>query len=339
MYKENLETIDLLRGDVEQGLPPDGQPEPCYGPLTWEEEIFGKTYTLSMSWESITTLQAQQLIANQVGQQRTISNPKVENYVESINNKEWISSMTPIQICHTGELLDGQHRLVAIARAEVPSMKCLVQRGLPEECSPYFDQGRPRSMQVVLTSASIPNSSEMTATVKLIYSLYKGSSTPPRNELGKRIIEDNPSLISIVKEAKALKYDTHITTSILATVYYVCASMYGVEITQEFFRILKNGGETRDNANHPITRLYRRLQKEWNALQRAKDASTLLGGAQGGTWRRQLLAWIYQSFLAFEADKSLKALALNNEVEKFVDDLSQRLRENLIVNYGREEIG
>ena len=52
-----------------------------------------------------------------------------------------------------------------------------------------------------------------------------------------------------------------------------------------------------------------------------------------------MLAWIYQSFLAFEADKSLKALALNNEVEKFVDDLSQRLRENLIVNYGREEIG
>jgi len=316
--------------------------------MEWHEDVLGKLCRVQATWEHIDIFRAKALLTNQVGIQRFISHAKTNTYVEAIHKGEWIRSLATIHIADTGKLLDGQHRLRAIVDAGKDGMRCLVISGLPESAAPYFDQGRPRTLQAVLQGQGIANSKEMAATVKALYQLYDNTTTAPRNELGKRIAEDNPGLQFAVAEAKRMKDDTHMAVPVVAATYFVLRSHYGQEYANQFFEILTLGGISRKEPYHPITRLFTTIQKEWQKLQVSSDTKALLGGPkQSGGWpfsnssppcmRLVLIAWMCQSFetwIGHGDTKRLREMCALEGVPRYIDAFTNNLRKYLRVRKG-----
>ena len=317
--------------------------------MEWYEYVLGKRYRVQAKWEHIDIVRAKALLTNQVGIQRHISHAKANTYVEAIHNSEWIQSLAIIHIADTGKLLDGQHRLRAIADAGRGDIHCLVISGLPESTAAYFDQGRPRSLESVIKGQGIPNSKEMAATVKLLYQLYHNTTTPPRNEIGKRIAEDNHLLELSVAEAKRMKDDTHMAVPVVAATHFVLSCRYGRDCVDEFFEILTLGGSTRKEHHHPITRLFTSVKDEWQKLQVNSDTRALLGGPKqaGGlpgsnnsmpSMRFTLIAWMYQSFEAWIDQGRLRKICAHEEVPRYTDAFTHILRQclNLRTSYQDE---
>lgn len=79
--------------------------------------------------------------------------PKVVNaYRRDMENDRWQATGEAIKLSRTGALLDGQHRLLALAEAEgVRHIQMLVVSGLPDNAQAVMDQGVARSIRDALT--------------------------------------------------------------------------------------------------------------------------------------------------------------------------------------------
>lgn len=78
--------------------------------------------------------------------------PKVVNaYRRDMEAGRWVFTGEPIQISQTGALLNGQHRLAALADAKgVRGIDFVVARGLPDSTQTMMDQGVARNVRDAL---------------------------------------------------------------------------------------------------------------------------------------------------------------------------------------------
>lgn len=82
------------------------------------------------------------------GTNRGISQNRVKTYAEDMKNGNWQYNGEEIKFNESGELIDGQHRLHAIIRANTP-VKMDVKFGVPDNVT-LLDRGRPRSVADIL---------------------------------------------------------------------------------------------------------------------------------------------------------------------------------------------
>lgn len=75
---------------------------------------------------------------------RNINQSRVNAYADEIKNGKWQLNGEAIRFNTSGSLIDGQHRLSAIIKAEIPVEMC-VMRNIPDDVSIY-DRGRPRDI-------------------------------------------------------------------------------------------------------------------------------------------------------------------------------------------------
>jgi hypothetical protein len=100
----------------------------------------------------ITPKRARELLeANTVN--RRLTEKRMLAMREDMEQGRWLQTGEPIKISRTGDLLDGQHRLQALAKAKVRSIEFLVVYGLNNEAQALMDSG---------TSRSISNAIELT---------------------------------------------------------------------------------------------------------------------------------------------------------------------------------
>lgn len=77
--------------------------------------------------------------------------PKVVNaYRRDMEGGRWEFTGEAVQISRTGALLNGQHRLTALADANVRSIDLLVVTGLPDDAQTLMDQGVARGIRDAL---------------------------------------------------------------------------------------------------------------------------------------------------------------------------------------------
>jgi len=120
----------------------------------------------------------------------THNRPLVVNRVETISNDiaegNWVFNGESIKFSATDKLLDGQHRLEAIVRAE-KSVDSLVIRGLPEEAQDTVDTGAKRTLGNILALRGEGYVNTLAAGIRLSYYLTKygepktGPKTYPSN--------------------------------------------------------------------------------------------------------------------------------------------------------------
>lgn len=97
----------------------------------------------------------------------------VDYYADQMKRNQWMMNGEAICFAEGGLLVNGQHRLNAIIKANVP-VQILVVRGIQEDAFITFDNGRTRTMGDVLSLADVPNANNVATIIKKYLILKQG---------------------------------------------------------------------------------------------------------------------------------------------------------------------
>lgn len=99
----------------------------------------------------------------------------VSKYADDMTNGAWELTGDAIRFAEDGRLLDGQHRLAACLRAQVPFVSVVVY-GLQSEVQDIIDTGKSRTAGDMLKLRGLVNANHTAATCRLLIS-YKAQLT------------------------------------------------------------------------------------------------------------------------------------------------------------------
>lgn len=141
-----------------------------------------------------------------------------------------------IQISKNGNLLDGQHRLLAIIKSNV-SCKLNFCDGLEEDIFDVLDTGKSRSTADILSIQGYKNPGELSSAITNLLSIRNGCKIRYKlpNSKNLEFINENPELPDIVdichKENKKFK---SLSTGAIAALYYTFVKLHH-EDAETFF--------------------------------------------------------------------------------------------------------
>ena len=142
----------------------------------------GQLPPVRMEVVEITSALAAEWLAVYAGPNRPINDGRVLQYQGDMEAGRWAFTADPIVISRTGKLLNGQHRLTAIANC-VPAitLPCMVVFGVDDGAQMYMDQPQVRTVAQQLGLKGLPNSALSAAAAKLYLEwtrdrLYKSPS-------------------------------------------------------------------------------------------------------------------------------------------------------------------
>lgn len=96
---------------------------------------------------------------------RNLSQRDVQRHARAMERGEWLITGEAVKFAATGELLDGQHRLAAIAQSG-KTIQLLVVRGLHSSVQDVLDTGRARTAADQLSIHGFSNSQVLAAAAK-----------------------------------------------------------------------------------------------------------------------------------------------------------------------------
>jgi hypothetical protein len=118
---------------------PDGHVDPPEA-----SEYFAGSSTVRFAREVITPETATKMLEGRAPN-RTPSDQRIQSYANDMIAGRWVDIHQPIALGPNDELVDGEHRLRAVVRANVP-IAMWVARGVPLDNRWAIDQGRARSV-------------------------------------------------------------------------------------------------------------------------------------------------------------------------------------------------
>lgn len=130
---------------------------------------------LTMDVERITPSIAAEYLKKNMPLNRRINSSRVETYADDIRRGGWKLNGESICFNEKGELIDGQHRLLAIIKAGVPA-EISVIRGVGNDIA-LFDRGANRTETQILrmrNDVAFKPSSSIIASIKLYLSITYG---------------------------------------------------------------------------------------------------------------------------------------------------------------------
>tara|TARA_R100001129_G_scaffold8574_1_gene6072 strand:- start:18 stop:884 length:867 start_codon:yes stop_codon:yes gene_type:complete len=131
-----------------------------------------ETFQPSFNVEEITPEYAQEILDQKNNNNRTIKQTNLNRLVKAIDNDEWQVTNQGIAFDSEGNLLDGQHRLLAIVKTG-QALKIMVARNMHPEIFNVVDTGTARMASDVLHISGCGNSSKTIAAAIKNYIFYK----------------------------------------------------------------------------------------------------------------------------------------------------------------------
>jgi len=236
---------------------------------------------------------------------RPISSTVVERYRRDMAQGRWTFAGDPFRFSTGGNLLDGQHRLAALALVPGINITALVVYGLPDESQYVMDQGRKRQPGQQLALDGIKNPNNIAAMAKL-YILWDGGLLFRDNKIGQLItsaeiqdwVAENAETVDFIQQFVHLlrRLDAPPSVSGAAAIRF---SEIDPGDCLDFFTKLSQGGEP---LGSPINTLDKRLQRHrrngiaigardtlslfvmaWNAWRDGREM-TKFQLPRGGSW-------------------------------------------------------
>lgn len=197
---------------------------------------------------------------------RSVSELTVARYLNDMTAGRWQYAADPIRFDADGNLLDGQHRLTALAAVADPelALPMLVVRGLPADTQLIMDQGKRRTPGDQLSLLGVRDSNVVAAGIRLLIAhetgaLFRDShvrQVATTNAQMEAWYATHTDLVSAASEIHSLKSsDAPPSVAFCAAMMFI--RVMGAEATQEFFRLLAVGA----GEGHPINALDKRLQR------------------------------------------------------------------------------
>lgn len=195
---------------------------------------------------------------------RPLNQHRVSKIAHDIKNDKWVFDGTPIRFNGSDNLLDGQHRLHAIIKAN-RSVKTFVFKGLESISQNTIDTGKARNVSDVLHFNGYINTTSLSSAARLAvgYREFKGemkawdaskeaNSISPQDILTE--INKKSMLIKATQAVISLKYIRKMVGSGSPIFcYFLFATNSSQHIADAFFQKLENGDDL--SASSPILKL------------------------------------------------------------------------------------
>lgn len=233
--------------------------------------------------ETITPEKASEMLAHNIGN-RPMRRDYVAELVALILRGEFALNGEAIKLAHDGTVLDGQHRLAAIARAGIP-VQVLVVRGVDKSAFITIDRGRPRTNADVLGCDGYKNATKLAATVSLVWRYMRGEvhrSFKPTAAQMLEVMSQFPHITESVDFTMVLyrKQDAPVIAvpSVVAAIHaIVVQGGTARDAVEEFFARVVDGVGL--SAESPVLRLRSRLLSvrtgSWKLKRNAEFAITI----------------------------------------------------------------
>ena len=304
--------------------------------MFWSSDILGKQTNMAARFELINREKANAMLKKPLGTQRPLNRAFVKNLSDAMYNGEYIDDLiNPIFISDTGKLMEGQHRLHAVANTG-KEYKFLVVTGLPENTFVYIDQCRARAAKDVIRTSGVKNPQGVSGTTKLLYHMIEGTRANPRHEVLLRMVEDYPDLEKCVRKGNSLTHSTHIQPNVAAVMYFLYSKKYP-EIYENFFDMLEHGSvEFSANKEHPVARLRGKLTREWkkDGSNRGRVAYIKRKSNDTGELLHEnhvVMCYIHSAFMAFVKGNRTVKWELDLRI---IDQLCGFAREVITLRHG-----
>lgn len=209
---------------------------------------------------------ARNTLARNNTENRPIRHTHVDSLASAIKRGEWVLNGDAIRFLSDGTLADGQHRLAAIAQAEI-AVQSVVVRGVSARAFVTIDKGVKRTTGDILTLAGHHNANCLGGSLRLLFKWLLTSnpynSTAAYNPTDAQIIEllgrypEAPAASSLVYGSRFCK--AYVGPSLTAFLRVVFARN-DAEAAAGFFAELESGANLA--ADSPVYLLRERLLRD-----------------------------------------------------------------------------
>jgi hypothetical protein len=250
---------------------------------------------------------------------RYVRDRKVRNYAIDMLTGNWMETGEPLKFAGTGELLDGQHRLIAVIKAATdgitlpggnklepqPDLKVwfTIAHGLDKDSQRAMDIGAPRSLADSLhLDRGETNVTTLASVIRVVHAWESGY----RKQIGKRELTTNASLLAffdkdpdlfrnLVAAVRQENKRIPLAPSVLALAHYILEDRDPEEARFFFDRLADGQGMFKGD---PIYELRERLAE-------MRDRN----GVGGHRYMAHTLALVIKAWNAFRAGEKVSILS------------------------------
>ena len=215
-----------------------------------------------LSFELIDSATAEEMLECNTSNYRNLSDSTVLRYMKDLESGLWTHTTATVSFTASGVLVDGQHRLNAIARSG-KSVWMFVLRNLPEEFAndPNQDKGKMRSVSVFINKLGVKNAATASSAIRFLHRLAVGASAS-RNG-GSSSLTDS-QVLRCVEFMPQMFFDWVNTVSASSTVkkvfapsvnagFFYLAAAHNAEAAQSFFDVYSRRVD--ESSSHPANTL------------------------------------------------------------------------------------
>jgi len=245
--------------------------------------------TVTTSLVTITPQMATELLGANT-RNRPLSAATVDKLASLMKDGRWEFNGDTITFSRTGVLIDGQHRLAAIAQSGF-SVKALIVRGVEDRVFATKDLGKKRRGADILAILGAPNASTLAATLTLLDAYYNNKITwtnyrvQPDYEALLLQYPDAQARVDEVRKACRFGFWSH-----MAAAYAICAEV-DAESAEDFFGALFAGTNLRRGSPEHV-------------LREQINYSSKLSRNQG----LKVMAWTIKAWNAMRSGRTLKII-------------------------------
>lgn len=205
----------------------------------------------------------------------------VDRYAADMAAGRWTPSSDSIAISRDGRLLNGQHRMTALVRANC-TVGMWVTTGMPEESFRNMDRGASRTFADYLDGTGEQHSRELTAALSRAVSYQRSRTTGLWALHGERVTDndrsdylaDHPELRHSIAVCfgRTIKQATNTPSSLLALAHHMIEGAAGREAADLFMHHLTTQDrEPADGTIHSALRSLRGMTsaREWDTRRLA----------------------------------------------------------------------
>lgn len=218
--------------------------------------------SVNIERRSITPEQAADWLENNNKNNRSVSKSTVTLYARLMSEGKWDFNGETIQFDVNGNLINGQHRLLAVVASGV-ELDALVVSGLPVQAKDSIDQQRKRTPGDVLKMHGYPNGNKIAGIARLVNAwdmghrgagLIGGSQTALAPTEVLALVEADPLILPAAVAASSVAADVLAPARAYGTLW-VLTHRVDPDFAEEFFRRLTTGEML--EAGHPVLTLRR----------------------------------------------------------------------------------
>ena len=194
-------------------------------------------------------------------QNRNLNTKLVTHYARQMIDGRWELNGEAIKIADDGTLLDGQHRLAAVA-ASGEAVPMLIVQGLPTASQDTMDSGRKRSTADVLAIHGENNSAVLASVARRVWMWQSGNyrfanvSTPSTAEI-MQLLERSPGLRrSADLGSRTAQSFRAANATVTGTAHHILTELHEGDAAEFFAQVASGAGL---QSGHPVLTLRDRL--------------------------------------------------------------------------------